>query len=172
MIATKNDLPLATREKMVKLLNQLLADGLDLYTQSKQAHWNVKGMNFIALHELFDAVAEAVLPFLDTLAERAVQLGGVANGTLRQAAKTTSLKEYPLADADGHEHVLALRDAIAQYGAEMRKAIDASDKAGDADTNDLCISISRELDKYLWFVEAHVQEERQPAAPAKARAAR
>jgi starvation-inducible DNA-binding protein len=159
MIPTKNDLPLATRSKMVELLNQLLADGTDLYTQAKQAHWNVKGMNFIALHKLFDAGSEAVLPFLDELAERAVQLGGVAQGTVRKAAKATSLPEYPLDDADGHEHVLALRDALAHYGKELRKGIDASDKAGDMDTNDLIIGISSTVDKYLWFVEAHVQEE-------------
>lgn len=164
MLRTKNDLPLATRQQMVKLLNQLLADGTDLYTQAKQAHWNVKGMNFIALHKLFDEVAEAVLPFLDELAERAVQLGGVAQGTVRQAAKATSLAEYPLEDADGHEHVLALRDAIAHYGKEVRKAIDTSEDAGDMDTSDLFISISSVLDKYLWFVEAHVQREAAPPA--------
>lgn len=165
MLTTKNDLPVKTREQMIKLLNQLLADGSDLYSQAKQAHWNVKGMNFIALHKLFDEVSEAVLPFMDTLAERAVQLGGVAEGTVRKAAAATSLKEYPLDDADGHAHVEALSAALAHYGKEVRKAIKTSEDAGDMDTSDLCINISSVVDKYLWFVEAHVQHDVGAKAP-------
>src|ERR1700730_7488826 len=108
MFKTKNDVPEATRAKVVELLNARLADCIDLQTQTKQAHWNVKGPSFIALHELFDKVNEAVDGYLDDIAERAVQLGGVAEGTARTAAKRSSLPEYPAKGVDGRGHVEAL----------------------------------------------------------------
>ncbi len=159
MHRTKNDLPEAARTKVVELLDARLAETLDLYTQAKQAHWNVKGPNFIALHELFDKVAGAALEYVDEVAERAVQLGGVAHGTARMAAGRSTLAEYPDV-ADGRAHVEALAARLAAYGKLVRNAIDESGKLGDADTADLFTEISRGVDKWLWFVEAHVQAER------------
>src|SRR5580693_9371980 len=103
MFKTKNDIAEKTREKVIKLLNARLADAIDLQTQTKEAHWNVKGPNFIALHELFDKINEEVEDYVDDIAERAVQLGGVAEGTARLVAKRSSLAEYP-AKAEGSRH--------------------------------------------------------------------
>lgn len=155
MSKTKNDLSKKTREAVVKILNERLADSVDLMMQSKQAHWNVKGANFIALHELFDKIVESAEEWIDDIAERAVALGGVAYGTVRVAAKQSNLKEYPLGISSGADHVEALSNALASYGKAVRAAIDATDKLGDAGTADLFTSISRDVDKYLWFVEAH-----------------
>jgi starvation-inducible DNA-binding protein len=154
---TKNDLPKKTREKVIDLLNARLADAVDLQSQAKQAHWNVKGPQFIALHELFDKVSEGAEEAIDLIAERAVQLGGTARGTARVAAKESSLKEYPLNITSGPDHVEALSNALATFGKALRAAIDASGKLGDADTADLFTGISRDADKLLWFVEAHNQ---------------
>src|SRR6516225_3327054 len=117
MFKTKNDLPEGTRAKAVELLNARLADCTDLQTQTKQAHWNVKGPQFIALHELFDKVNEDVEDYVDEIAERVVQLGGVAEGTTRMAAKRSSLAEYPAIAVDGRSHVEALSSALAAFGA-------------------------------------------------------
>ncbi|MBI3360277.1 MAG: DNA starvation/stationary phase protection protein Dps [Chloroflexi bacterium] len=155
---TKNDLSEKTRTTMVELLNQQLADTFDLYSQTKQAHWNVKGPHFIALHELFDKLAGEVLGFVDELAERATSLGGTALGTARMAAAASSLPEYPADLADGTAHVKALVDRWAAYAASTRAAIDASDDAGDATTADLFTQISGAIDKDLWFLEAHIQK--------------
>src|SRR6187399_3522091 len=111
MFKTKNDIPEATRAKVVELLNSRLADCIDLQTQAKQAHWNVKGPSFIALHELFDKVNEDVEGYVDDLAERVVQLGGVAEGTVRTVTKNTSLPAYPPHLPDGRGHVVALSTA-------------------------------------------------------------
>jgi starvation-inducible DNA-binding protein len=160
MFKTKNDLPEATRVKAIELLNARLADCIDLQTQTKQAHWNVKGPNFIALHELFDEVNEAVEDYVDDIAERAVQLGGVAEGTARIVAKRSALAEYPAKAVDGRSHVEALSSALAAFGAAARKGIDQADELGDLDTADLFTEVSRGIDKWLWFVEAHLQAER------------
>ena len=160
MFKTKNDIPEATRAKVVELLNARLADCIDLQTQTKQAHWNVKGPDFIALHDLFDKVNEAVEDYVDDIAERAVQLGGVAEGTARTAAKRSSLAEYPAKAADGRSHVEALSSALAAFGAAARKGIDQADDLGDQDTADVFTEVSRGIDKWLWFVEAHLQAER------------
>jgi|SRR5881394_1120524 len=154
---TKNDLPVKTRAAVVGLLNGSLANAVDLQSQAKQAHWNVKGPSFIALHELFDKVADGAEEAVDALAERAVQLGGVAEGTARQAASRSRLKEYPVGAADGRAHVEALSNALAVFGKNVRAAIDECARLGDADTADLFTGISREADKTLWFVEAHNQ---------------
>ena len=159
MFKTKNDLPEAARVKAVDLLNARLADCIDLQTQTKQAHWNVKGPNFIALHELFDKVNEDVEDYVDDIAERAVQLGGVAEGTARMVAKRSALAEYPAKTLDGHGHVEALSSALAAFGKAARHAIDQSNDMGDLDTADLFTEVSRGIDKWLWFVEAHVQAE-------------
>lgn len=164
MIETKNTLPLKNRKDMIALLNGLLADASDLRSQAKQAHWNVKGDNFIALHELFDEIAGALLPVQDQIAERAVQLGGEVQGTLRQAAKTTSLPEYLPGAADGTAHVDALSSALAQFSTSLRSGIDACEKAEDMATQDILIEAQREVDKYTWFVEAHQQ-----SAPAQSK---
>ena len=159
MFKTKNDLSEAIRGKAIELLNARLADAIDLQTQTKQAHWNVKGPNFIALHELFDKINEDVEDYVDEIAERVVQLGGVAEGTTRMAAKRSSLAEYPAIAVDGRSHVEALSSALAAFGAAARKGIDQADDFGDLDTADLFTEISRGIDKWLWFVEAHLQAE-------------
>lgn len=160
MFKTKNDLAEGTRGKVITLLNARLADCTDLQTQTKQAHWNVKGPNFIALHELFDKINEEVEDYVDDLAERAVQLGGVAEGTARMVAKKSTLPEYPANAADGRSHVDALSTALAAFGKSARQAITEANDLGDLDTADLFTEISRGIDKWLWFVEAHLQAER------------
>jgi len=158
MFETRIDLDEATREKLVALLNARLADTFDLYSQLKQAHWSVRGSDFIQLHELYDTVAESVLEFVDEIAERATALGGLATGTVRMAAEASSLDEYPLDAIAGDETVQVVADRLATYGAAVREAIDVTDsELGDIDTSDLFTEISRSIDKHLWFVEAHVQ---------------
>jgi starvation-inducible DNA-binding protein len=158
LFPTKNDLSEETRARVAELLNQLLADCIDLQTQCKQAHWNVKGPQFIALHKLFDEVNEDVEEYVDLLAERVVQLGGVAEGTARCAAERSRLSEYPLAIADGAEHVDALSTALATFGGATRKDIAVLQDLGDADGADILTEVSRGIDKWLWFVEAHQQD--------------
>jgi starvation-inducible DNA-binding protein len=157
MHRTRNDLSKTTRAKMIELLNARLADAIDLYAQVKHAHWNVKGMQFISLHELFDKVAEAVEDGVDEIAERAVELGGVADGTLQSVVARTTLKPYPVATKAGKDHVERLSNALAAYGKALRAAIAAAADAGDLDTSDLFTELSRTADKQLWFVEAHLQ---------------
>jgi starvation-inducible DNA-binding protein len=160
MFKTKNALSEEIRVKAVELLNARLADCIDLQTQTKQAHWNVKGLNFIALHELFDGINEEVEDHVDDIAERAVQLGGLAEGTARVVAKRSTLHEYPANAVGGHSHVDALSAALAAFGTAVRKAIDQANELGDLDTADLFTEVSRGIDKWLWFVEAHLQAER------------
>ncbi len=160
MYPTKNDIPEANRAKLVELLNARLADSIDLQTQCKQAHWNVKGPDFIALHELFDKVNEAVEEYVDEIAERAVQLGGTAEGTARTIAKRSTLSEYSAKSAAGRDHADALSTALASFGKGIRQSIEKSSELGDADTADLFTEVSRGVDKWLWFVEAHLQAER------------
>lgn len=155
---TKNDLPSATRSEVIALLNQRLADCIDLQTQCKQAHWNIKGPTFIALHKLFDEVHEAVLEYADLLAERVVQLGGVAEGTVKIVAERSTLIDYPLTLSSGPEHVAALSDALGQFGRETRLGIEEMNELEDAGSADILTEISRGVDKWLWFVEAHQQE--------------
>jgi starvation-inducible DNA-binding protein len=156
---TKNDLPEAARREAVELLNQRLADCIDLQTQCKQAHWNVKGPSFIALHKLFDEVNEEVEEYVDLIAERVVQLGGIAEGTVGIVAKRSSLIDYPLALSSGSEHVAALSDALAMFGRTARVGIEEMNELEDADSADILTEISRGVDKWLWFVEAHQQGE-------------
>ena len=160
MFDTRNDLPVNVREPVIELLNARLADAIDLGAQSKHAHWNVKGPSFIALHELFDKVAESIEEQIDTLAERVTALGGRALGTIAAVARNSTLRPYPEDISEGLAHVDALSAALAAYGAKIRAAIDAADRLGDADTADLFTGISRESDKYLWFLEAHLHAKR------------
>ena len=157
---TRNDLPARTRAKVIESLNARLADAIDLGAQAKHAHWNVKGPNFIALHELFDKIAESVEEHIDELAERITALGGTAHGTIGAVARSSSLAPYPENIVDGLQHVDALAAALAQFGKKIRKGIDEAGKQGDADTADLYTGISREADKNLWFLEAHLQSGR------------
>ena len=154
---TKIDIAEKDRQPLIELLNERLADTADLYSQIKQAHWNVKGPDFFQLHELFDNLAADVLPFIDLIAERATALGGVALGTVRMAAAGSKLPEYPLDATDGQKHLKLLIDRYAAYAASVRKAIDTSDDHNDKSTADLFTEISRTADKQLWFLEAHVQ---------------
>ncbi|MDB6066270.1 MAG: hypothetical protein JWR26_2478 [Pedosphaera sp.] len=157
MYETENDIPQKRRSELNTLMNQRLADAVDLQMQMKQAHWNVKGPSFIGLHELFDKVDEAVESYVDMIAERIVQLGGIAEGTVRVAAARTRLAEYPLNIADGMAHVEAVARALSTFGHEARNTIMQADELDDADTGDLFTEISRGIDKWLWFVEAHSQ---------------
>src|SRR5213594_5198991 len=154
---TKNDLPEAARAEAVALLNQRLADCIDLQTQCKQAHWNVKGPTFIALHKLFDEITGDVQQYADLLAERVVQLGGIAEGTVGVVAERSTLVDYPLGLSTGAEHVAALSDALAMFGRTVRVGIDEMNDLQDADSADILTEISRGVDKWLWFVEVHAQ---------------
>jgi starvation-inducible DNA-binding protein len=160
MFDTRNDLPANLRVEVTELLNARLADAIDLGAQSKYAHWNVKGPSFIALHELFDKVAESIEDQIDTIAERITALGGRAQGTIASVSRRSTLKPYPEDIAEGLAHVDALSAALADYGAKVRAAIKTADRLGDADTADLFTGVSRETDKYLWFLEAHLHAKR------------
>src|SRR6516162_1316943 len=153
MFDTRNDLPANVRVEVTELLNARLADAIDLGAQSKYAHWNVKGPNFIALHELFDKVAESVEDQIDTIAERITALGGRAHGTIAAVSRTSSLRPYPEEIVEGLAHVEALSGALADYAAKVRTAIETADRLGDADSADLFTGISREADKYMWFLD-------------------
>jgi len=156
---TRNSLPEKTRLEISALLQARLADSIDLMMQAKQAHWNVKGPHFIALHELFDKVYTDTGVYVDLIAERIVQLGGMAQGTIRAAAKASGMPEYPLDISNGKKHVAELAHAVAFYGETIREAIELSTVLGDAGTADLLTQISRGADLNLWFVEAHEQAE-------------
>ncbi len=154
---TRIDLPLEAREVAIALLSTTLATTLDLQTQSKQAHWNVKGLDFLQLHELFDQTSTELIGFIDLMAERITALGGVAVGTARVAAAQSLIEEYPLEASSGPEHLTALADRMAVYARHVREGIGASATAGDEDTADLYTEISRAVDKRLWLLEAHLQ---------------
>lgn len=156
--STQIDLAAETREQMIALLNQQLADTFDLFGQTKQAHWNVKGPQFFQLHELYDQLAGVLLGFVDEIAERATALGGAAHGTVRMAAEATRLAEYPADGIDSLPSVEALADRYAALAETTRQAIDSADQAGDMSTADLFTEVSRGLDKALWFLEAHLQK--------------
>jgi starvation-inducible DNA-binding protein len=157
MYKTENDLPPKRRVELNMLMNQRLADAVDLQLQLKQAHWNVKGPHFIGLHELFDDIEKTVEVYVDLIAERIVQLGGVAEGTARVAAKRSRLEEYPLDIADGKSHIEAVARALSAFGHDARSTISEADDLGDADTADIFTEVSRGIDKWLWMVEAHSQ---------------
>jgi len=155
--STRVDIADSSRDELVEVLNARLADTFDLYSQLKQAHWNVKGSDFIQLHELYDTIAESVLEYVDTIAERATALGGLALGTARMAAAASTLDEYPADAVAGMDTVAAIADRLGVYGASVRAAIEAALELDDQDTADLFIEVSRAIDKHLWFVEAHQQ---------------
>ncbi len=156
--STRIDIPEESRDRLVSLLNQSLASVSDLASQTKQAHWNVKGRDFYSLHLLFDEIAGELREFVDEIAERITALGGYANGTVRMAAANSELPEYPTEATDGLEHVRALSDRMAAFGAHVRAAIDSTTEMGDPSTADLYTQVSRTIDKRLWFLEAHLQK--------------
>ncbi|HYH00553.1 MAG TPA: DNA starvation/stationary phase protection protein Dps [Terriglobales bacterium] len=145
------------RNRVIDLLNTSLASTVDLKTQAKFAHWNVKGLQFFQVHELFDTVAKHAEGYIDLIAERATALGGIANGTVRQAAKASSLPEYDLNAITAEDHLRVLSERLANYANSARAAIDQTEDWGDQVTSDLFIQIAREADKDLWFLEAHLQ---------------
>jgi starvation-inducible DNA-binding protein len=157
LFSTKNDLPEDKRVEVIGLLNQRLAEAIDLQTQSKQAHWNVKGPSFIGLHKLFDDVNEDVESYVDLIAERVVQLGGVAEGTIGAVESRSKLPDYPIGISTGSEHVAALSDALGAFGRAARITIEEMNELEDAGSADMLTDISRGVDKWLWFVEAHQQ---------------
>ncbi len=157
MHTTKHSLPKQTRQAMVALLNQNLADCLDLAYQVKQAHWNLKGMNFIGLHKLFDELHESTEAYVDTMAERLTALGGQAHGTIVAAAKNSRLPEYDLEANTAQNHLELLTTAYAQFSKDLRAAIDDSGEAGDEATSDLFTEVIRGIDESLYFLEAHLQ---------------
>ena len=155
---TSVDLKDSTRQQVIEILNARLADTIDLKTQTKQAHWNVKGPEFFQLHELFDSIAEHLDAAADTIAERVTALGGYAQGTARLAASGSSIPEYDLDAIGGLEHVVALSSRLAQAANQFRSDIDRTDDLGDKGTSDLLTQLTREADKDLWFLEAHLQK--------------
>lgn len=150
--------PEDNRQALIALLNQRLADSTDLRTQVKWAHWNVKGMHFIQLHELFDSIASHLEEHTDTIAERITTLGGVANGTAREVASKSGLKEADLAASDGPSMLKFLVHNVAHHANALREAVQESDDLNDAITADVFTQLTRELDKDLWFLEAHLTQ--------------
>jgi starvation-inducible DNA-binding protein len=157
MTATRNDLNADTRKKVCSLLNDRLRDSIKLGLNAKQAHWNVKGVNFIALHKLFDEIYSQAEEYVDEIAERITALGGLADGSVA-ALNKSALPDHPVNQVDWKAHVAALSDELAAYGKLIRKDIDATAEMGDAGTSDLLTGIVRGVDKNLWFVEAHLQD--------------
>jgi starvation-inducible DNA-binding protein len=154
---TSVDIPKESRTKINAILNQNLANAFDLMSQVKQAHWNVKGNDFWQLHKLFDEIAGEVSDWVDEIAERVTALGGYATGTARMAAASTELPEFPTDITKGMDYVTAVAERVAQFTNGAREAIDQTEKLGDVNSSDLFTEISRCADKYLYFLEAHIQ---------------
>ncbi len=157
MTTTRIDIGENVRNKMADPLNKAVIEGIDLAAQIKQAHWTVKGPNFIALHELFDTLRGNVDGYIDVMAERISQLGGTVHATVQEVAKETTLKAYPLSISDGMDHVDYLARGFAALAKRTRIAIDAASEAGDQATADIFTQVTRGLDKDLWFLDAHLQ---------------
>jgi starvation-inducible DNA-binding protein len=155
---TSVGVPENNRQTLIALLNARLADSTDLRSQVKWAHWNVKGMHFIQLHELFDSIASHLEEQTDLVAERITALGGIANGTIREAAAKSGLKEADLTASDGPSMLKFLVHNVAHHANAVRTAVQESDDLGDAITADLFTQLCRELDKDVWFLEAHLTE--------------
>ena len=156
MYNTRINFPTETIEKMTALLNQQLADIVDLYSQTKQAHWNVKGAQFYQLHKLFDKLADELEDFVDLIAERVTTLGGMAMGTVRMASGASRLPEYPFDNFDSLPSIEALTTRYANLSTTTRAAIETATQYSDMDTADVFTEVSRGLDKALWFLEAHL----------------
>lgn len=157
MHQTRNDIAENSRKGVIALLNARMADLIDLQLALKHAHWNVKGPHFIALHEMFDDLHGGLAAHIDDMAERITALGGSAMGSIQGVEKATSLPPLPTDLFDGLGLVTALADRTAALGKAVRKGIDETAEMGDADAADLLTGLSRQLDKNLWFLEAHLQ---------------
>lgn len=155
---TRNDLPSNAKKVAIEILNARLADLIDLALITKQAHWNLKGPRFIAVHEMLDGFRDQIDEHVDTIAERVAQLGGTALGTTQVVAAQSSVKPYPVDIYKIEDHLLALIERYGTVANATRKAIDETDEAGDPDSADIFTAASRDLDKALWFLEAHTQE--------------
>jgi starvation-inducible DNA-binding protein len=155
---TKIDLPSNAKTTVIGILNDNLAAGIDLALATKQAHWNLKGPQFIAVHEMLDGFRSQLDGHVDTIAERVAQLGGTALGTVQTVGSASKLSPYPVDIYTVHDHLEALIERFGAVANIVRKAIDDTDEAGDATTADIFTAASRDLDKALWFLEAHVQE--------------
>jgi len=157
-IQTRIDIPAKTREQVSTMLNQQLADMFDLYSQTKQAHWNVKGSDFYQLHKLFDELAEELLEKIDLVAERVTALGGVALGTVHMSAQSSRLPEFPSRAVLSMSSVEVLAVRYASLAETTRSAINIASERGDETTANMLQDISHQLDKSLWFLEAHLQK--------------
>ena len=155
--STRIDVDADARAELIALLNQQMADNADLYSQTKQAHWNVKGQHFMQLHLLYDQVAAVIEPFTDEIAERVTALGGYATGTVRMAAEASTLPEFPMDAISDTATLEALADRWAAYAASTRAAIERAAQIGEPTSEDLFTEISREVDKALYFLESHLQ---------------
>ncbi|MCK0195547.1 DNA starvation/stationary phase protection protein Dps [Ancylobacter sp. 6x-1] len=155
---TENNTPSNAKKVAIELLNANLASTIDLALITKQAHWNIKGPQFIAVHELLDQLRSGLDEHVDTMAERVVQLGGTALGTTQVVAKDTALAPYPTDIYKIADHLKALAERYGAVANKVRTSIDEADEAGDPDTADIFTAASRTLDKSLWFIEAHLQE--------------
>ncbi len=156
---TRNSLLQNARIEIVALLQDRLADSIDLMLPAKQAHWNVKGPHFIPLHELFDKVYSDTEGFVDLIAERIVQLGGVAEGTIRAAVGRSGLPEYSLDISSGHKHVAEFAHTLSFYGETISSGIALATQLEDVNTADILTQVSRGADTNLGLVEAHEQKE-------------
>lgn len=145
------------KSAVIDILNARLADAIDLALLTKQAHWNLKGIQFIAVHEMLDLFRSAIDLHADTIAERVAQLDGIALGTTQVVAKATTLAPYPTDIRKVPDHLAALADRYAALANQVREDIDATDEAGDADAADILTAFSRELDKDLWFIKSHLE---------------
>ncbi len=155
---THNNTDTNAKKVSIELLNSRVADGIDLALITKQAHWNLRGRTFIAVHEMLDKLRADMSEYNDTMAERVVQLGGVALGTSQVVHKKSQIKAYPTNISTIPEHLEALIERFGQFANDVRKNIDETDDAGDAGTADVFTEVSRGVDKWLWFLEAHIEK--------------
>lgn len=151
-----NSLPTNVKSTSIAILNKVLAEGIDLALLTKQAHWNLKGPRFIAIHLMLDQFRDNLDEHVDTVAERVVQLGGQAVGTVQGVAAATKLAPYPVDATDENVHLAELVERYAQVATAAREGIDQTDEAGDPDSADILTGFSRTLDKSLWFLESHL----------------
>ena len=150
-------LPEDIKKDVVQRMQVTLASASDMYSQSKFAHWNVKGDNFYQLHLVFDHVAKVIGKQADPIAERITQLGGVANGTARQAANFSIIPEYAIDTVAGMDHVKALSDSLGKYCACLRNASDEIDDLGDGPTSDFYNQLIVDAEEQLYFLESHLE---------------